>query len=77
MSRNNPNIEDPSGSGTQNPDIESPTGGGSGSHDPQPVPPGKEEPPVEIPPDQPGLPETDPDPQPIGDPVPNEPTRLV
>jgi hypothetical protein len=35
------------------------------------------QPPVETPPDQPGLPEGEPTPTPIGDPVPNEPTRLV
>ena len=45
---------------------------------PQPVPPDKgPKPPVEIPPDQPGFPADDPDPQPKGDPKPNEPTRLV
>jgi hypothetical protein len=45
---------------------------------PQPVPPDKgPRPPMEIPPDQPGLPADDPDPQPKGDPKPNEPTRLV
>jgi hypothetical protein len=45
---------------------------------PQPVPPDKgPRPPIEIPPDQPGLPDDDPDPQPKGDPKPNEPTRLV
>ncbi|HEV8482304.1 MAG TPA: hypothetical protein VGV87_01990 [Blastocatellia bacterium] len=34
--------------------------------------------PVQIPPDQPGLPEEDqPDPPPKGDPPPNEPTRLL
>jgi hypothetical protein len=45
---------------------------------PQPVPPDKgPKPPVEIPPDQPSLPPDDPDPQPKGDPKPNEPTRLV
>jgi hypothetical protein len=44
---------------------------------PQPVPPDKgPKAPVEIPPDQPGIPDV-PDPRPKGDPPPNEPTRLV
>ena len=42
-----------------------------------PVPPEQRRPPVEMPPDQPGKDETDPEPLPKGDPVPNEPTRLV
>ena len=42
-----------------------------------PVPPEQRRPPVEMPPDQPGIPENDPDPLPKGDPRPNEPTRLV
>lgn len=54
---------------------------GPGSDDPQdkvpPVPPEQRRPPVEMPPDQPGIPENDPDPLPQGDPSPNEPTRLV
>ena len=41
-----------------------------------PVPPEQRRPPVEMPPDQPGLPENEPDPLPKGDPSPNEPTRL-
>jgi hypothetical protein len=76
MSRNNPNIEDPTtGSGSSNPDVDSPP---AAIDDPQPVPPDVgQQPPVETPPDQPGLPEGEPTPTPIGDPVPNEPTRLV
>jgi hypothetical protein len=42
-----------------------------------PVPPEQRRPPMEMPPDQPGLPENEPDPMPKGDPAPNEPTRLV
>jgi hypothetical protein len=42
-----------------------------------PLPPGPRRPPIEIPPDQPGISDTDPDPLPKGDPSPNEPTRLV
>jgi hypothetical protein len=42
-----------------------------------PVPPEQRRPPVEMPPDQPGIPENEPGPVPKGDPVPNEPTRLV
>lgn len=42
-----------------------------------PVPPEQQRPPVEMPPDQPGIPENDPHPLPKGDPTPNEPTRLV
>ena len=43
-----------------------------------PVPPdkGREEP-VREPPDEPGSPPTDPSTPPEGDPIPNEPTRLV
>jgi hypothetical protein len=56
-------------------------GPGSGGEQPQdkvpPVPPEQRRPPVEMPPDQPGIPENDPDPLPKGDPRPNEPTRLV
>jgi hypothetical protein len=62
----------------QNPNVELPVDPGKGIDDPQPVPPDREpEPPVKIPPDQPGLPEEDPNPTPIGDPVPDGPTRLV
>jgi len=76
MSRNNPNIEDPaSGGGSSNPDVDLPP---ANIDDPQPVPPDVgPQPPIETPPDQPGLPEGEPAPTPIGDPVPNEPTRLV
>jgi hypothetical protein len=42
-----------------------------------PVPPEQRRPPVEMPPDQPGKDETEPEPLPKGDPAPNEPTRLV
>lgn len=64
LSKNNPNIEMPV---DPNPDAE-----------PQPVPPDRgPQPPVKMPPDQPGLPEDDPNPEPIGDPVPDGPTRLV
>jgi len=42
-----------------------------------PVPPEQRRPPMEMPPDQPGLPENEPDPLPQGDPASNEPTRLV
>ena len=42
-----------------------------------PVPPEQRRPPVEMPPDQPGISDTEPDPLPKGDPKPNEPTRLV
>ena len=75
MSRNNPNIEDPVDGGRgSNPDID----GGSGPDDPQPVPPDiGPQPPIEEPPDQPGTTDDEPNPLPIGDPVPNEPTRLV
>ena len=79
FSRNNPNIEDPVDGGRgSNPDIDSPPGGGSGPDDPQPVPPDVgPQPPIEEPPDQPGINDDEPNPLPIGDPVPNEPTRLV
>jgi len=77
MSRHNPNIEDPtSGGGGSNPDVDSPPAGPD--DEPQPVPPDVgPQPPVRMPPDQPGLPEGEPEPKPIGDPVPSEPTRLV
>ena len=43
-----------------------------------PVPPDKgQKLPVEEPPDQPGSPPSDPSTPPKGDPIPNEPTRLV
>ena len=81
MSRNNPNIEDPGDGGGRNPDVENPDVDippGSGPDDPQPVPPDQPpEPPIEEPPDQPGKTGDQPDPPPIGDPKPNEPTRLV
>jgi hypothetical protein len=83
MSRNNPNIEDPGsgpggGSEIDNPDVDMPAGPGSSTDDPQPVPPDQPpEPPIEEPPDQPGKTIDQPDPPPIGDPKPNEPTRLV
>ena len=42
-----------------------------------PIPPDEEHgPPIETPPDQPGKPEDQPDPAPIRDPNPSEPTRL-
>lgn len=64
LSRRNPNVEMPVGPGTED--------------EPQPVPPDRgPQPPVKTPPDQPGLPEDDPNPDPIGDPVPDGPTRLV
>jgi len=77
MSRNNPNIEDPTSSGgSTNPDVDSPPA--SPGDEPLPLPPDVEpQPPVRMPPDQPGVPEGEPDPLPIGDPVPSEPTRLV
>ena len=81
FSRNNPNIEDPVDGGREpNPDVDMPpgAGSGSGSNDPQPIPPDKgPQPPIEEPPDQPGRPDNQPDPPPMGDPKPNEPTRLV
>lgn len=83
MSRNNPNIEDPGPDGGRdsdidNPDVDMPVGPGSTPEEPQPIPPDKEpEPPIEEPPDQPGKTGDQPDPPPIGDPKPNEPTRLV
>ena len=83
MSRNNPNIEDPGSDGgrdsdVDNPDVDMPIGPGSIPEEPQPIPPDKEpEPPIEEPPDQPGKTDDQPDPPPIGDPKPNEPTRLV
>lgn len=62
----------------KNPNVELPVDPGQGIDEPQPVPPDSEpQPPVKIPPDQPGLPEEDPDPTPIGDPVPEGPTRLI
>jgi hypothetical protein len=43
-----------------------------------PLPPDKgHEEPVREPPDEPGAPPTDPTTPPEGDPIPNEPTRLV
>jgi hypothetical protein len=77
MSRNNPNIEDPGDGGGRNPDVENPDVDIL-PEDPQPVPPDQPpEPPIEEPPDQPGKTGDEPDPPPIGDPKPNEPTRLV
>ncbi|HJQ24449.1 MAG TPA: hypothetical protein VKA60_11085 [Blastocatellia bacterium] len=76
MSRNNPNIEDPASGGGANPDVDSPPA--NPSDEPQPVPPDVgPQPTPRIPPDQPGLPEGEPEPTPIGDPAPREPTRLV
>lgn len=69
LSRNNPNIEDPIGGRSRdpNPDVDIP-----------PIPPDQEPPaPIEEPPDQPGKTGDQPDPPPMGDPKPNEPTRLV
>lgn len=61
----------------QNPNVELPVEPG-GEDDPQPLPPDRgPQPPVKIPPDQPGLPEEEPNPTPIGDPVPEGPTRLI
>ena len=81
MSRNNPNIEDPaSGGGSTNPDVDSPPASPAinPNDEPQPLPPdGGPQPPVQMPPDQPGVPEGEPDPVPIGDPAPSEPTRLM
>jgi hypothetical protein len=79
FSRRNPNIEDPIDDGIEpNPDVDILPGGGSSPDDPQPVPPdvGPQSP-IEEPPDQPGQPDNQPDPPPMGDPKPNEPTRLV
>lgn len=80
MSRN-PNIEDPTTGGGRehNPDVDMPPGAGSDvEREPQPIPPDQEpQPPIEEPPDQPGKPDNQPDPPPMGDPKPNEPTRLV
>jgi hypothetical protein len=77
MSRNNPNIEDPAGGGgATNPDVDLPPA--DPADEPLPLPPDADpQPPTRIPPDQPGLPEGEPEPQPIGDPAPSEPTRLV
>ncbi|HKG21677.1 MAG TPA: hypothetical protein VKC34_07240 [Blastocatellia bacterium] len=74
--RHNPNIEDPSGetggSDVENPDVN--PGGQNPDVDIPPVPPDQQPPaPIEEPPDL----ENEPDPLPIGDPKPNEPTRLV
>ena len=80
FSRDNPNIEDPVGGGGRepNPDVDIPPSRDPGSNDPLPIPPDKEPPPpIEEPPDQPGRPDNQPDPPPMGDPKPNEPTRLV
>ena len=56
-------------------DVERPEG--DDSDEPIPVPPTDVPPaPVEEPPDAPYAPD-DPDPEPIGDPKPNEPTRIV
>ncbi len=76
MSRNNTNIEDPVDGGREpNTDIDIPP---SSPDDPQPVPPDVgQQPPIEEPPDQPGIIDDEPNPLPIGDPIPNEPTRLV
>jgi len=61
----------------RNPNIERPVDRGP-DDEPQPVPPDRgPQPPVKMPPDQPGIPEDDPNPEPIGDPVPEGPTRLV
>lgn len=82
MSRRNPNIEDPVGGAERdsNPDVNTPPGSGGSDveREPQPVPPDQgPQPPIEEPPDQPGVPEGQPDPPPMGDPKPKEPTRLV
>ncbi len=74
--RGNPNIEDPTAGDTSNPDVEMPTDTDTDAGQ-QPVPPGRSHPPVEMPPDQPGMPEDQSEPVPIGDPQPAEPTRLV
>ena len=72
MSRNNQNIEDPiDGERGPNPDIDNPP---SSPDDPQPVPPDVgPQPPIE----EPIINDDEPNPLPIGDPIPNEPTRLV
>lgn len=79
LSRHNPNIEDPNGEGREpNPDVDLPPGAEYPATDPQPIPPDQgPQPPVEEPPDQPGKQDNQPDPMPIGDPTPSEPTRLV
>jgi hypothetical protein len=78
FSRHNPNIDYPGSDSEPDPGIDSPPGRGSNIDDPQPVPPDKgQQPPVELPPDHPGIPDNQPDPPPMGDPKPKEPTRLV
>jgi hypothetical protein len=79
LSRRNPNVEDPTGEDSEpNPDVDVPPGTGNPASDPQPIPPDQgPQPPIEEPPDQPGKQDNQPEPLPIGDPIPNEPTRLV
>ena len=76
MSREfDPETDQMPGEGGPTGDVERP--GSEGADDPIPVPPTEEPPsPIEEPPDAPNVPEG-PDPDPVGDPQPKEPTRYM